>query len=145
MRRVGFLLGSLLLMAAFMVGATGMPRWDNGRKGYVGGEDLTPVASAARTATGNGSALSASAFSAVSLFLNVTAASGTTPTLDVTVEESDDGGSTWRTVGTFAQKTGVSNERKTFLIAADTYRVRWTIGGTTPSFTFAVTGTAKGR
>ncbi len=70
--------------------------------------------------------------------LNVTAASGTTPTLDVVVEDSLDGAN-WNTVGTFTQLTTtgrqVINVTTPF---ADQIRVRWTIAGTTPSFTFAV-------
>jgi hypothetical protein len=111
------------------------------------GDDLTGtnaiVASASRTTSSNTGALDATAIRVLSLLLDVTAASGTTPTLDVVVEESDDGGTTWRTVGSFAQKTGVAQERKSFLIAADTYRVRWTLGGTTPNFTFSVSGSSK--
>lgn len=120
-----------------------MPRWSSVKNAFVrGGDVLTAIASAARTASGNSGALDATAFSVISLLLDVTAASGTTPTLNVTVEESDDG-TTWRTVGTFAQKTAVSNERKSFAIAADYYRVSYVIAGTTPSFTFSVTGTGK--
>lgn len=125
-----------------------MPRWSQTARRWVRGDDLTGanavVPSAARTTSSQTSALDATTIRALSLKLDVTASSGTTPTLDVVVEESDDGGTTWRTVGSFAQKTGVSNESKSFLIAADTYRVRWTIGGTGPSFTFSVAGSAKG-
>lgn len=39
------------------------------------------------------------------LICAVTAKSGTSPTLDVTVQTSEDGLNNWRTVGTFAQKT----------------------------------------
>jgi len=39
------------------------------------------------------------------LLCAVTAKSGTSPTLDVTVQTSEDGLNNWRTVGTFAQKT----------------------------------------
>ena len=109
---------------------------------FVRGSDLAPVASAARTATGNSGALDASEFGVASLFLNVTAASGTTPNLVVSVEESDDG-TTFRSVGAFAAKTAAGTERKSFAISAPYYRVVWTITGTTPSFTFSVTGTAK--
>jgi hypothetical protein len=71
--------------------------------------------------------------------LNVTAASGTTPTLDVVIEDSVDGGVTWNTVGTFTQKTAVAREVINVTVPfADSLRVRWTVGGTTPNFTFAV-------
>ena len=76
--------------------------------------------------------------------LNVTAASGTTPTLDVVIEDTLDGGATWNTVGTFVQATAVTrsviNVTTPF---ADTLRIRWTVAGTTPSFTFAVNWIAQ--
>jgi hypothetical protein len=76
------------------------------------------------------------------LQLNVTAASGTTPTLDVAIQTSYDAGVTdaARAVASFAQKTAVSAERKAF-VGLDRYvRFVATIGGTTPSFTFTVSG-----
>lgn len=99
----------------------------------------TPVASAARTATGNSGVLSGfNPVASIRAQLNVTAASGTTPTLDVTIEDTLDG-TTFQTVGTFAQKTGTG--REVIDIAApfaNRLRIVWTIGGTSPSFTFQV-------
>jgi hypothetical protein len=118
------------------------PRWSAAANRYERGDDLTPVASAARTASGNSGAQDASGFSVAELLLDVTAASGTTPSLTVTIEESHDG-TTWRTVSAFAAKTAVGTERKSFSIAGRYYRVSWAITGTTPSFTFSVSGTAK--
>jgi hypothetical protein len=72
--------------------------------------------------------------------LNVTAASGTSPTLDVVVEDTLDG-TNWNTVGTFAQRTAAG--RQVIDITSPfsgRLRVRWTIGGTSPSFTFSVVG-----
>jgi hypothetical protein len=70
--------------------------------------------------------------------INVTAASGTTPTLDVVIEDSLDG-QNWNTVGTFAQKTAVAREVISVTTPfADRIRARATVGGTTPSFTFGV-------
>lgn len=104
-----------------------------------------PVASAAVTTTGNSGALTGyGAAATLRAQLNVTAASGTTPTLDVLIEDSLDGGVTWNTVGTFAQKTAVAREVVNITVPfADTLRVRWTVAGTTPSFTFAVHWTAQ--
>jgi hypothetical protein len=80
-------------------------------------------------------------YDTIRMVVNVTAASGTTPTLDVVLEDSVDG-VTWTTVNVadpVIQKTGVAvqavNVESPF---ADRLRVRWTVGGTTPSFTFAV-------
>lgn len=70
--------------------------------------------------------------------LDVTAAAGTSPTLDVVIEDTLDG-TNYNTIGTFAQK--VTTGREVINITtpyADTLRVRHTIGGTTPSFTFSV-------
>lgn len=100
------------------------------------------VASAARTTTGTSAAINLASFaSRLNLFANVTAASGTTPTLDLTVEWSHDGGTTWFTgdpADAFTQITAAAARVKQMTLKAPTYRMRWTIAGTTPSFTFAV-------
>lgn len=100
------------------------------------------VASAARTATGTSSAIEArSAAARLNILVNVTAASGTAPTLDVTVEWSFDGGTTWAVsdpADSIAQFTAGAVRAKQFNVKAPTYRLRWTIAGTTPSFTFSV-------
>lgn len=67
--------------------------------------------------------------------LDVTAAAGT---LDVVIEDSLDG-TAWNTLSAFSQKTAVAREVINVTIPfADRVRVRWTVGGTTPSFTFSV-------
>lgn len=72
--------------------------------------------------------------------LNVTAASGTSPTLDVVIEDTLDG-TNWNPIATFAQRTGVGREVVNITIPfSDRLRVRWTVGGTTPSLTFSVLG-----
>lgn len=98
------------------------------------------VASAARTVTGTSAAITIAGFaSRLNLFANVTAASGTTPTLDLTVEWSHDGGTTWFTgdpADAFTQLTTAAARVKQVNLKAPTYRLRWTIAGGTPSFTF---------
>jgi hypothetical protein len=71
--------------------------------------------------------------------LAVTAASGTTPTLDVVIEDTLDG-TNWNSVATFTQKTAAAVQAVdiTSVAFSDRLRVRWTVGGTTPSFTFSV-------
>lgn len=70
--------------------------------------------------------------------LNVTAASGTTPNLAVTVESTLDG-TNWDAIGTFAAKTAAGREVITINpVIGRQVRVRWVITGTTPSFTFEV-------
>ncbi len=78
--------------------------------------------------------------------LGVTAASGTTPTLDVVVSTASDstGSNTRAATGSpFAQKAVVSTERKSFTGLDQYYRVAWTVGGASPSFTFSVSGDGK--
>lgn len=104
------------------------------------GQVDTLVPSAARTAAGNTGALGAGwgAVSTIRAQLNVTAASGTTPSLTVLLEDSLDG-TTWNTIGTFSAKTAAG--REVINVTApftDTVRVSWTVTGTTPSFTFEV-------
>lgn len=74
---------------------------------------------------------------AMTATLTVTAASGTTPTADVIVEHSHDN-STWATLGSFTQVTGVTAETKTFGPIRRYIRGKATIGGTSPKFTFTL-------
>jgi hypothetical protein len=105
------------------------------------GTSVVLAPAAARTATGSGAAVDTGHHSTLHLLLDITAASGTSPTLTVSVEQSHDG-TTWRAHSSFAAATGATTERKNFG-AIDRYaRATWTIGGTTPSFTFSVTGAA---
>jgi hypothetical protein len=103
-------------------------------------ETQTVVASAARTTSSDSGALAGYGVpSRLRAQLNVTAASGSTPTLDVVIEDTVDGGTTWNTIGTFAQKITTGREVIGVSIPfTETLRVRWTIGGATPSFTFSV-------
>lgn len=97
------------------------------------------VASAARTASGATTVLEGWGVpSAARVQLNVTAAAGTSPTLNVVVEDTLDG-TNWNPVGTFAQRTAAGREVLNLATPfTDRLRVRWTIGGTAPSFTFSV-------
>jgi len=104
------------------------------------GQRETPTPSGAVTTSGNSGSLTGyGPAQTLRAQLNITAASGTTPTLDVLIEDSLDGGTTWNTVGTFTQATAVSRQVVNVTVPfSDTLRVRWTVGGTTPSFTFVV-------
>lgn len=103
------------------------------------GDTNTAVASAARTSSGDsGAQADYGAAETLRVQLDVTAASGTSPTLDVVIEDTLDG-TNWNVIGTFAQKTAIGREVINITTPfADRIRVRWTIGGTTPSFTFSV-------
>jgi hypothetical protein len=69
----------------------------------------------------------------------VTAASGTNPTLDVVVQESDDNGTNWYDIYHFPRITATGQYRSP-LIPQTGNRVRYvrTVTGTSPSFTHAV-------
>lgn len=113
-----------------------MPR----RRRYAVPAQAYLAASAARTTTGSGSAVTGWArdAGAAVVKLDVTAASGTTPQLTVTVQDSPDG-STWTTRDTFGVKTTTSSETRALPDdLAPFVRAAWTISGTTPSFTFSV-------
>ncbi|MEU4150833.1 hypothetical protein [Streptomyces sp. NPDC026659] len=68
--------------------------------------------------------------------------SGTTPTLDVVIESDNGSGfPSPITQLTFTQANAISGQilrTDGTAITDDWYRVKWTIGGTTPSFLFAV-------
>lgn len=108
---------------------------------------MTIVASAARTTSGTQTfGTQDSGRKAMRMQLDVTAASGTTPTLDVVIEDTIDG-TNWNTIGSaFTQKTAAGRQVLDFQgLFTGQLRVRWTIGGTTPSFTFSVKGSFIGE
>lgn len=107
----------------------------------IHGRQLVLAPSAARTTSGNGDSQSAETEDSLRLTLDVTAASGGTPSLTVTVQNSVDG-TTWVTHSAFTAKTGTGTERKVFAGIDRFVRVIWAITGTTPSFTFSVAGEA---
>lgn len=130
----GASVGDLFAFSVGMQGDDGAP--------LVRGMVLHPAT--ARTATGNGTARQLGAVSAtqdVYGALHVLAASGTNPTLDVTVRSDDGSGFASPTTRlTFAQKTAIGSDWQTAAgaITDDWWRVTYTIGGTNPSFTFVV-------
>ncbi len=101
------------------------------------------LASGSRTASGEGSSTDLENTRELIVTLDVSAASGTSPTLDVKIQHSPDGVK-WSDLGTaFAQKTGVAREVKVFTQYHRYVKVVYTIAGTSPSFTFSVEATAK--
>lgn len=104
---------------------------------------------AARNSTANGSAVDVRARRGVgALVLDSAAGTGTTPTLDVKIQDSDDGSTGWADVSgaAFAQVVAAASRQ---MIAFDVDACRGhiravsTIGGTTPSFTFSVNLVAR--
>lgn len=104
-----------------------------------GYQEDTLVASAARTTSSDSGIWDGfSQAQTLRLLLNVTAASGTTPSLTVVAEDTLDG-TNFFPIATFAAKTAAGTEiLNVTLPFANRLRVRWTITGTTPSFTFSV-------
>ena len=100
---------------------------------------VTLLASAARTTTASAPAVTGfAAARQLCLQLQVTAASGTAPTLDVVVQDTVDG-TNYSTIATFTQAAATT--REVIRLATpftDALRVVYTIGGVTPSFTFNV-------
>jgi hypothetical protein len=119
-----------------------MPQDDQGR--YVAPEETRAgqqVASAARTATANGTAFDTSDVDEITATLAVTAGSGTDELLDVILQTTADG-TNYYTAGAFTQATGVTSESKVFTGLGSLSRWRWVIAGTdTPTFTFSVAAT----
>lgn len=129
------------------------------------------VASVTKTSTLTGATLKNTSTpfpvcQAAAIILDVTAASGTSPTLDVAIETSPDNGTTWYAAYEFTQMTStgtrrmdirdigigitevgsevsiaeVNNPIKANTVLTQDIRIKATIGGTNPSFTFAVWG-----
>ena len=111
----------------------------------------TILASGAKTATANGTAFNGlGGVKTLLLQLAVTAASGTgSPTLDVKLQKTIDGGTNWTDVtgGAFAQvASGSAPVAETIVVTGpwtDTCRLVYTIAGTNPSFTFSVKSFAR--
>ncbi|MFF4547264.1 hypothetical protein ACFY1J_24060 [Streptomyces sp. NPDC001406] len=109
---------------------------------WVHGDPIGAVGAVQTGVTGAGNTGSAEVGGRATarLTLNVTAATGTTPSLTVNVQTSADN-ATWVTVGSFAAKTGVSSEAKAFAGLDRYIRAQWPAPtGTTPSFTFNISG-----
>ena len=109
---------------------------------YVDAEPLgaAVVGSAARTASGNGGSVETGSHGDVrGLVLDVTAQTGTSPTLDVSLQTSDDN-TNWRTLKSYTQVTAAPNNQHLSSGGLDRYfRVSWVIGGSaTPGYTFSV-------
>jgi hypothetical protein len=100
---------------------------------------VADVASAALTTTTTTAAITPAHGQAYQVVIPVTAVTGTTPTLDVGVEESDDTGTNWLRVYDFPRITAVGIYRSPKLsLRGNRLRYVQTVGGTTPSFTRAV-------
>lgn len=100
---------------------------------------VADVASAALTTTTTTAAFTPTHGQAYQVVIPVTAVTGTTPTLDVGVEESDDSGTNWVRVYDFPRITATGVYRSPKLsLRGNRVRYVQTVAGTTPSFTRAV-------
>lgn len=102
---------------------------------------FTLVPSAARTASGNSGALALADTSVLDLEVSVSAVSGTTPSMTLSVLWSDDGTNFGAPDGggdTFAAITAAGTVVKQLQVKGLYAQIAWAITGTSPSFTFSV-------
>lgn len=105
-------------------------------------DDVTLRESAAMTSTTTGEWFELGDRGTLRLDLEIAAASGTNPTLHVQIETAKTASGTARAVDAFGPKTAAGSERRC-MSGLDRYiRYVATLGGTSPSFTFALTGEA---
>jgi hypothetical protein len=107
---------------------------------FIPNQIATDIASGALT-TNNTSATITPSNNSGSCEFNVivTAVSGTNPTLDVVVQESDDTGTNWYDIYQFPRITATGQYRSPLIpLVGNRYRYVRTVGGTSPSFTHAV-------
>jgi hypothetical protein len=93
------------------------------------------------TANGNSSDIDVNPYSVIEIEIKVTSVSGTTPTLDIYIEGKFENTGDYKVL---ASQTGITTTGIWFA-TIDPYafrylRVRWVVGGTSPSFTFRVDG-----
>lgn len=114
--------------------------------------------SEAKTETFNGEDFTNKGHRGINLFLDITAKSGTSPTLDIKLQAKDPTSGNYFDVpgAAFAQKTTTGQAMLTIYpgigetanvsvsdVLAAIYRFVATIGGTTPSFTFSLSANLK--
>lgn len=102
-------------------------------------QSVGDVTSAAITSTATTGAFAPYYGTCYQVCIPVTAVSGTNPTMDVGIEESDDSGTNWFRVYDFPRITATGMYRSPKLpMIGNRVRYVQTIGGTTPSFTRAI-------
>jgi len=113
------------------------------------GATLLNQASAVQTASGMSATLAVGGDRELLVAVNVSAVAGTTPTLTLAVDTLGADG-VWYTLWTSASITAVGQTLASLGVEAaintafgTSVRLRWTIGGTTPSFTFSASITGS--
>lgn len=99
------------------------------------------LTSAARTATGQSTAFDEGSLDTISVMVDVTAVSGTTPSMTVNVEWSPDNVNWFAAdpADAFSAITAAGKKVKQFTVKGLYARLNYVISGTTPSFTFSAT------
>lgn len=101
---------------------------------------IIPFHTGAETASGSSSTFATGNMGVIALFVNITAKSGTLPTLIVGIQHSPDG-NVWYDVPNLSTTSlnsviSASVMLSTMTPLSDYVRCSWTIGGANPSFTF---------
>lgn len=110
---------------------------------YATSKDVIQPSGAQTTSGASGALWTGGCITGIVIEVRVTAASGTTPTLDLFLEDTFDGTNWNQVVAVNASPittTGATVKRINLrdTPVTDNLRVSWTVGGTTPSFTFTV-------
>lgn len=101
------------------------------------------VASTTQTASSSVSSIDSNGFGMISYVISITAVSGTTPGLQLSLDVSEDA-TNWFEIIKSVKFTITGNNRfQRASLSAKYYRFRWTITGISPSFTFSITSTLK--
>ena len=101
---------------------------------------ITDIASAAITSTQTSAAIANNLGNGFQVNMSVASTGGTSPTLDLRVEESFDGGTNWVTLYEM-QRVTANGSYNTPILRATGRHIRYvrTVGGTSPTFTTVVT------
>lgn len=103
--------------------------------------DISLFSGEGTAATENGGWLDVGVGANLVLALTAANVTGTSPTIDVTIQTSPKSdGTSVRTLGTFTQLTAAGSERKSFACADRYVRARVVLGGTSPVGDVAVAG-----
>lgn len=106
-------------------------------------DSITLRASSALTATANGDSYELGDKGTMRLASDVTAVSGTSPTVHVQIQTRALASDSWRTIGAFDIQSAAGVQYQTFPGCDRFVRGQYTLGGSaTPTVTFSVTGTA---
>jgi len=107
-------------------------------------ENVIILPSASRTASGNTGDIDVGRFICAEVCLDITAVSGTSPVLNVYLEGKDQLSGKYKVIWSVENISSTSTHWLTITTLAFRYiRARWTISGTSPSFTFSIGMEAK--